>query len=251
MKKHQYQKNFSDLHNELYNYSERMQKANKIIAVLEDYFKDGFKNLKLLDIGSSTGIITKALSEKFSVTIGIDIDEKAIKYSKENFENNQLHFFMQDSMNINFPDNSFDVINCTHIYEHVPDSQQLMREIYRILKPNGVCFFSAANRLVLMEAHYKLPLLSVMPKWMAHKYIKLFNKASFYYETHLTYWSLKKIVSKFEIIDYTRDVIKRPLKYYATEMIKDKSLTQFLFLFILKIAYWSCPTYIWLLKKPN
>lgn len=250
MKKYQYQNNFSDMHNELYNNLERIQKANKIIMVLEDYLKDQFNNLNLLDIGSSTGIITNILSKKFLNTVGIDIDEKAINYSKCNFENDKLHFFIQDSMNINYPDNSFDVVNCTHIYEHVPDSLQLMREIYRVLKPGGVCYFSAGNRLVFMEAHYKLPLLSIIPKWLAHKYIKLFRKANSYYETHLTYWGLKKLVSKFEVIDYTRNIIKYPTKYYATEMIKDNSISQFIFLLLLRVAYWLCPTYVWLLKKP-
>jgi ubiquinone/menaquinone biosynthesis C-methylase UbiE len=249
MKNYQYQYNFSDLHGELYDCSERIQKANKIIAVLNDYFKDGLKNLKLIDIGSSTGIITNHLSKHFYETVGIDIDENAVKYSKKIFENSQLHFYLQDSMNIDFPDNSFDVVNCTHIYEHVPDSKRLMSEIYRILKPEGVCFLAAANRFVFMEAHYKLPLLSVILKWLAHKYIRLFKKADFYYENHLTYWGLKKMVSKFEIIDYTIKIIKEPKRYYATEMVKANSITQYIYLIILKMAYWICPTYIWVLRK--
>lgn len=74
-----------------------------------------------------------------------------------------------------------------------------MDEIYRVLRPGGVCFLAAGNRFVFMEAHYHLPFLSVIPKWMAHKYINLFKKADYYYETHLTYWGLKKLVSKFDI----------------------------------------------------
>ena len=122
-------------------------------------------------------------------------------------------------------------------------------KFFEFLKPGGVCFFAAGNRLVFMEAHYKLPLLSVIPKWLAHKYIKLFNKADFYYENHLTYWGLKKLVSKFQIIDYTQEIIKHPKKYFATEMIKNKSFIQYFYLLILNFLYFTCPTYIWLLKK--
>lgn len=189
------------------------------------------------------------MSKYFSNTIGIDIDKEAIQFSKEKFENENLHFYIQDAMKIDFMDNSFDVVNCTHIYEHVPDSQQLMKEIFRVLKPGGICFFTAGNRLVFMEAHYKLPLLSVIPKYFAHKYVKLFKKADFYYENHLTYWGLKKLVKEFEIIDYTRKVIKDPSTFYATDMIKNNSIMKNIYLFILKIAYWLCPTYIWILKK--
>lgn len=199
MSDYKYQENFSAQHGELYNFAERQQKANKIIAVLKDFLQDDLKKLKLLDIGSSTGIMTNLLSEHFSETIGIDIDEQGIKYSKENFENEHLSFRIDDAMNLSFLDNSFDVVNCSHIYEHVPDSIKLMNEIYRVLKPSGVCFLAAGNRFVFMEAHYHLPLLSVIPKWLAHKYIRMCRKADFYYETHLTYWGLRKLVRKFDI----------------------------------------------------
>jgi ubiquinone/menaquinone biosynthesis C-methylase UbiE len=232
----------------LYNDSGRKQKADKILAILKTHLGK-ISDLKLLDVGSSTGIITNYLSNNFKETIGIDIDEKGVKYAKKEFENEHLHFYMQDSMNIEFPDNTFDVVNCTHIYEHVPDSKKLMDEIFRVLKQGGICFFAAGNRLIFIEGHYKLPLLSVVPKFVAHRYIKLFKKADYYYETHLTYWGLKKITSKFEIFDYTTEIIKNPNKYFATDMIKDHSFNQWLYLFILKIAYWTCPDYIWILKK--
>lgn len=58
-----------------------------------------------------------------------------------------------------------------------------------------------------------------------------------------------KLVSEFKIVDYTKEVIKNPQKYYATEMVKDKSLIQYFYLTVLNFAYWLYPTYIWVLKK--
>ncbi len=110
-----YQKNFSQHHKKLYRNQEREQKAKKIIAVLKDYFQQDlsyFKNLNLLDIGSSTGIMTHLLSKYFADTIGIDIDEEAVKFSKEKFENKNLHFYLQDAMKMDLTDNS----NIKYVY---------------------------------------------------------------------------------------------------------------------------------------
>lgn len=42
-----------------------------------------------------------------------------------------------DITDIQFPDNTFDVIYCSHVLEHVPDDRNAMREFYRVLKPGG------------------------------------------------------------------------------------------------------------------
>ena len=60
-----------------------------------------------------------------------------------------------------------------------------MDEIHRMLKPGGVCYFSAGNRITLIEAHHKLPLLSVIPKKLAHYYLRIFTEHN-YFENHLT-----------------------------------------------------------------
>lgn len=244
-----YQYNFSKIHPVVFNFSEREQKANKIISIVSDYFGTSLSHLNLLDVGSSTGIMTFLLSKHFNKTIGIDIDENGVNYAKENFKSDNLSYQIGDSMNLSFPDDHFDVVNCAQVYEHVPDSTKLMSEIHRVLKPGGICFFSAGNRFIFIENHYKLPLLSVIPKKLAHIYLKLLGRGRYYYETHLSYWGLKKIASDFELIDYTKKVIEHPKKFSASEMIKSGSLKQKIILLFLDSFYWFCPTYIWILRK--
>jgi SAM-dependent methyltransferase len=42
-----------------------------------------------------------------------------------------------DVTNIQFPDNTFDIVYCSHVLEHVPADRQAMRELCRVLKPDG------------------------------------------------------------------------------------------------------------------
>tara|TARA_B100000401_G_C52759452_1_gene697391 strand:- start:767 stop:1210 length:444 start_codon:yes stop_codon:yes gene_type:complete len=42
-----------------------------------------------------------------------------------------------DVHNIPFPENTFDVVICNHVLEHVDDSDVVMKEFYRVMKPGG------------------------------------------------------------------------------------------------------------------
>ena len=145
---------------------------------------------------------------------------------------------------------SIDVAICAHVYEHVPDPYRMMAEIRRILRPGGVCYFAAENRLVFREGDYRLPFLSVMPKWMAHRYIRLTGKADSYYETLFTYPQLVRLTADFERLDYTRRVIEDPEAYAATDMIPSGSFRQKVARTLVRHAYWLFPDYLWVLRKP-
>lgn len=42
-----------------------------------------------------------------------------------------------DITDIQHPDDSFDVIYCSHVLEHVPDDRRAMAELHRVLRPDG------------------------------------------------------------------------------------------------------------------
>ena len=247
-----YQYNLSNKHQSMFDADMRVKKASKTLAVLKDFLTD-LHDLTLLDIGSSSGIMTKEYSIFFNRVIGIDIDSKAVNFARKNFQTKNIEYFVSPIEESEFKPETVDVITCSHIYEHVPSAEVLFNKIYELLKPGGVCYFAAQNRynLNIIEAHHKLPFLSWVPKKFANYYIRLFTDEKEYYETHLSYRNLKKLVNKFQINDYTLEILKYPIKYSAEEMFTDGSFIQRLYIYIGKTFYVFFPTYIWVLKKPN
>jgi SAM-dependent methyltransferase len=245
----EYQHGFSEMHPDtMYDEVRRRQKAMKVLSILEDCLGP-LGRLSHLDIGCSTGFMTRLYSERFGTTVGVDIDRSAIEFASRENRRPNLSFRQVDGMNTGLPSDSFDVVTCTHIYEHVPDPFILVDEIHRVLKLGGACFFAAGNRFVWMEEHYHLPLLSAIPKPMADLYLRVSGKAERYYETHFSYWTLKKLVRRFDVIDYTLKVIRDPERFHATDLVVPDSLKQRIALVALRGAYWLCPTYLWVLKK--
>ena len=68
-----------------------------------------------------------------------------------------------------YQDNTFDVVICVDVLEHVSDYYQVVSEIYRVLKPASLFFYDTINRnfqsrfvmICLMES-----LLELIPLWV-------------------------------------------------------------------------------------
>ncbi len=235
----------------MYDRDGRALKAATMVAVLEDYFNVPLKDLGVLDIGASTGIIASHLAEHFHSVLGIDIDKEAIDAARMAFQKDNLVFREGDALATNLSNESVDVVICSQIYEHVPNAFAMMDEIFRVLRPGGVCYFAASNRLMWNEPHYRLPLLSALPRSLAHLYVRMAGKASHYHELHFSYWGLRKLIKRFDLVDYTVRMIEQPDRYGVAYMIPPGSRKQFMARVVAKLAFWLVPGYIWLLGKPG
>src|SRR6266699_1849807 len=190
----QYQERFSETHEaEMYDAASRELKAAKVIAILQDALGD-LRALRLLDLGCSNGLMTRFYGERFRTVIGIDFDEPGIGYA---IANNRS----------------------PNVEDRVPDAMRMMEEIYRVLRAGGACLFAAGNRLTLMEADNHLPLLSLLPRTMAHRYMRLMHKGDRYHERTRTVWGLRRLASRFELHDYTSRVVEDPVRFQATDVI--------------------------------
>ncbi len=210
---------YSELQSEMSRVETRMQKAAKIQSVLDHFLGDGWApGAKLLDIGASLGWTVEAAAKRGALSIGVDIDVPGLAKAKQE-RDPRCFFACADGEQLPFPDSSMDVVVFNHIYEHVVDPDAVMAEIRRVLTPTGVVYLGLANRLGVIEPHYKLPFLSWLPQGLADRYIKAAGKADVYYEHFRTIPGLQKMAGGLYIHDYSFSIIANPDRFGARDLV--------------------------------
>lgn len=108
---------------------------------LKSIIKSIKKTDKIIDVGCGEGMLTLMLAKKgVGQIVGMDITPKNIKnaknYSKN--ENLKITYLVGDAENVNFPDNSFDIVTSTHVLEHLPNISLGAKELYRLTKKRAI-----------------------------------------------------------------------------------------------------------------
>jgi 2-polyprenyl-6-hydroxyphenyl methylase / 3-demethylubiquinone-9 3-methyltransferase len=137
----------------------------------------GLKGKRVLDVGCGGGILSESMSGRGANVTGIDLGEKALKVA-------QLHQ-MESGAKVDYrlvavetlaeeQPESFDVVTCMEMLEHVPDPAAVIEACARLVKPGGTVFFSTINRnpksylFAVIGAEY---ILNMLPRG-THEYEK-------------------------------------------------------------------------------
>ena len=102
---------------------------------------------RILDIGAGTGDFLSVAKENGWQTIGVEPSEKAKGIAK----NKGVSFVEQTSI---LENHSFDVISMWHVLEHVPNLDNQIKELKRLLKPNGTLIIAVPNFKSFDAKHY-------------------------------------------------------------------------------------------------
>lgn len=70
-----------------------------------------------------------------------------------------------------FADDSFGILTCWDVVEHVQNPVKLFAEIARVLTPDGRAFVTVINRLALVDPHYHLRFVNWLPRPLGEKYV--------------------------------------------------------------------------------
>ena len=94
---------------------------------------------RILDIACGGGALSLKIAEKGCEVHGIDMLEDSIKYAKRLAEREKIacEFKVGSAEDLPYPDGYFDKIVCSSSLEHFKDDTKALKEMNRVLKPNG------------------------------------------------------------------------------------------------------------------
>tara|TARA_B100001094_G_scaffold8735_1_gene7864 strand:+ start:868 stop:1563 length:696 start_codon:yes stop_codon:yes gene_type:complete len=131
----------------------------------------------VLDIGCGGGILAEGLTHHGAHVTAIDMAEASLSVAKlHQYESNldiDYRFCSAEDLAAEEPE-SYDVVTCLEMLEHVPDPASIVRSCFELVKPGGTVFFSTINRnpksyiFAILGAEY---LLNLLPKG-THEYAK-------------------------------------------------------------------------------
>ena len=120
------------------------------------FAKQFVKGKRVLDAACGSGYGSAMLAESAGSVIGIDISGEAVGYARSNYAaaaaaGAEIDFSEGDCLALPMNDHSVDVAVAFEIVEHIKDASGFLRELRRVLRPDGVLILSTPNRLYYTE----------------------------------------------------------------------------------------------------
>jgi 2-polyprenyl-6-hydroxyphenyl methylase/3-demethylubiquinone-9 3-methyltransferase len=133
-----------------------------------DGLAGGLAGKRVLDVGCGGGILAESMAARGATVTGIDLAEKSLKvarlHSLESGIKVDYRLVAAEALAQAEPE-TFDVVVCMEMLEHVPDPASIIEACARLVRPGGKVFFSTLNRnlksflFAIVGAEYVLQLL--------------------------------------------------------------------------------------------
>jgi ubiquinone biosynthesis O-methyltransferase len=102
----------------------------------------------LLDLGCGGGFFSEALARRGATVVGVDPSQAAIDAARMHCSETDLQIDYRTGVGERIPaiDQSFDIVVCVDVLEHVTDLPKVISEVRRVLRPGGLLLFDTINR---------------------------------------------------------------------------------------------------------
>jgi SAM-dependent methyltransferase len=93
---------------------------------------------RVLDVACGTGILSKALAEAGASVTGIDVSDGFLQGARRLRSDSNITYEIGDIRNMRFADRSFDAAICTLALDVLPETDRVVAEMKRVVRPGGV-----------------------------------------------------------------------------------------------------------------
>ncbi|THB71017.1 MAG: bifunctional 2-polyprenyl-6-hydroxyphenol methylase/3-demethylubiquinol 3-O-methyltransferase UbiG [Gammaproteobacteria bacterium] len=180
------------------------------------------KSNSVIDVGCGGGLLSELLAKEQATITAIDMAEDSLQVAKTHSNEAKLSINYTKATAEEFSldhEQSFDIVTCMEMLEHVPEPASVIKACATMLKPGGLAFFSTLNRSIssflvsIVGAEY---LLNLLPKGTHdfNKYIKPSELVSLCKSNNLNLISIKG-VSYNPIANTSRIVNNLDVNYIA------------------------------------
>ncbi len=136
------------------------------------------KGKAILDIGAGFGDFVFACLERGYDARGIELNAEKIAKAEIIAAQKKISLPLVQGVaeSLPFENNQFDFVNVGEVIEHVRDPKQVLKEIYRVLKPGGHVYVSVHNRFGMYDTHFHVYFLGWMPRAWTSVYLSLLGR---------------------------------------------------------------------------
>lgn len=93
---------------------------------------------EVLELAAGPGLISKEIAEVTKRMVATDYSEKMLEEARKGYIPEMLTFEQADASDLQYEDDSFDLVLIANALHIIPDSGKVLEEIKRVLKPGGI-----------------------------------------------------------------------------------------------------------------